>query len=127
MPKKSKKSDDLHFHVWLGSAYSPATTEQWAAEWVRAAATITGIPGTLFRILGCRAKWIPPACVDAAQLDAMVDYGLAEDLNEFGVEETAEMKADLDAMLAFRLAQAQDEMTEDTEGDEVDPENWTGS
>ena len=106
MPKKEKP--ELHYHVWLGSAYTPATTEQWAAEWVRAAATITGIPGTLFRILGCRARWTAPACIQAAELDAMVAHDLAEERDD--VHHAP--KDDLAAFIAFRQEKARDDREE---------------
>ena len=103
MPKKTEETAD-HYHIWVGDFALPATTRAWAEEWVSYAVHITGVRRDMLRILGCRARWTAPACIQAAELDAMVAHDLAEERDD--VHHAP--KDDLAAFSAFRQEKARD-------------------
>ena len=92
--------NEPHFHIWLGDFALPATTEQWAHDWVNWVVHLTGVRRDMLRILGCRAKWIPPACIQAAEMEVFSDQELAEERDDIHEESADEM----DAFIAFQLA-----------------------
>ena len=107
MPKKTENPDP-HYHVWLGDFALPATTGRWAEEWVNYVVHITGVRRDMLRVLRCRARWVAPTCVQAAERYAFIDDQLEEERDDVHDESAAQ----LDAMTAFRMEKERDDLEE---------------